>query len=254
MTSSVPHAKLAESLPHAWKSMLKEETQKQYFRDLDAFIENEKEMAGHIVFPPPDCIFNAFRLTPPEKVKALIIGQDPYHDDKQAHGLAFSVPHGTPTPPSLRNILKELHSDLGIPIPSHGCLEHWAAQGVLLLNCVLTVRAHQPTSHSNKGWEQFTDAVIKKIDSEKKNIVFILWGKHAHEKARLVNTSKNHLVTSSHPSPLSARRGFLGSKPFSKTNSILQKHGMQPIKWAIPETSTQFAQAEFSFEFLKSEK
>ncbi len=243
MTSFPARPRLAESIPDTWKSILKQELEKPYFRDLEKFLE--KEMAEHIVFPRHECIFNAFRLTPPEKVKTLILGQDPYHDEAQAHGLAFSVPNGIPKPPSLRNILKELHSDLGIPIPSHGCLEHWATQGVLMLNCVLTVRAHQPNSHSKKGWGQFTDTLIKILDSSKNNLVFILWGKHAQEKTSLVDTSRNHVITSPHPSPLSATRGFLGSKPFSRTNNILKKNNIQPIDWIIPEIPSQPAQAKF---------
>ena len=243
MNPSQPRARLSDSLPLPWRTLLEEETCQPYFKQIVAFLE--KEMQENIVFPPAEFIFNAFRLTPPDKVKAVILGQDPYHDHGQAHGLAFSVPPGTPPPPSLKNILKELNSDLGIPFPSHGCLDHWASRGVLLLNCVLTVRAHQPNSHSNKGWELFTDAVIRKINSSMHNIVFILWGRHAHDKSRHVDTSRNHIIAAPHPSPLSSHRGFFGSRPFSSTNNILKNHSVTPIDWSFPE---HHIQPEFNFQ------
>jgi len=220
-----------KSLPNTWKEKLNNEFKKEYFRDLSSFLENE--MKHFQVFPCKDEIFNAFHLTPYKKVKVVILGQDPYHDDNQAHGLAFSVKHGIKKPPSLRNIFKELSNDIGCTIPNHGCLDYWAKQGVLLLNTVLTVRAHKANSHSGKGWEIFTDSVIKHLDENKKNLIFVLWGKNAEKKTTLINPSKHSLLISAHPSPLSASRGFLGSSPFSKINLILKKNGQDPIDWQI---------------------
>ena len=185
------------------------------------------------VFPPAQELFNAFHFTPLHEVKVVILGRDPYHNDGQAHGLCFSVKKGVETPPSLVNIYQELHDDLGCPIPKHGYLTKWAEQGVLLLNTVLTVRAHQAMSHRGKGWEHFTDAIIDAVNREDRPIVFILWGKPAGEKAARLDNPKHLILKSPHPSPLSAYRGFFGSKPFSKTNDFLQKNGVTPIDWQI---------------------
>ena len=188
---------------------------------------------GHTVYPPGSLIFNAFNLTPFDKVKVVLIGQDPYHGRGQAHGLCFSVSDGIAQPPSLQNIFKELNSDLGLPIPRSGNLTAWAKQGVLLLNALLTVRANEASSHRNIGWETFTNAVIKKISDEKTGIVFLLWGKYAQEKEFLIDTSKHFILKAAHPSPYSAANGFFGSKHFSKTNEILKQEGKEPIDWRI---------------------
>lgn len=215
----------------SWKEVLWEEFQQPYFRDLKNFLRNEK-LAGKQVFPPAPLIFNAFNTTPFDKVKVVILGQDPYHGDGQAHGLSFSVPDGIKPPPSLVNIFKELNSDLGISIPVSGNLTKWAEQGVLLLNAMLTVEAHQAASHQKKGWEQFTDAVIRKISEKKTGVVFILWGRYAQEKAVLVDKRKHHVLMSAHPSPFSATK-FLGCRHFSKTNQLLQQQGQSPIDWQL---------------------
>ena len=215
----------------AWNEALKSEFGKPYYKTL--FERVGAEYSQYKVFPAGDDIFNAFHLTPLEQVKVVILGQDPYHNDGQAHGLCFSVKSRVEIPPSLVNIYKELHNDLGCEIPGDGYLEKWAKQGVLLLNTVLTVRAHAPNSHHGIGWEQFTDAAIRVLDEQDQPMVFILWGRPAGLKAEMI-TNPNHLVLKApHPSPLSAYRGFFGSKPFSKTNEFLEAHGSTPIDWQI---------------------
>ena len=215
-----------------WLDAIREEFKKPYYARLYKFIR--QEYTTHIVYPPADEIFNAFHLTPLSQVKVVILGQDPYHNVNQAHGLSFSVkPEVRTLPPSLVNIYQELHEDLGCFIPNHGCLEKWARQGVLLLNTVLTVRAHQANSHQGQGWEQFTDAVIEAVNAQDRPIVFILWGRPAQAKERML-TNPNHLILKApHPSPLSAFRGFFGSRPFSQTYNFLKSHGVQPIDWQI---------------------
>jgi len=212
--------------------MLKEEFAKPYFLQITDFLKNEKAQ-GKIIYPPGSLIFNAFNTTPFDKVKVVIIGQDPYHGPGQAHGLSFSVPNGVPAPPSLVNIFKELKTDMGIPIPSHGNLSHWAEQGVLLLNASLTVRANEPMSHSKIGWVEFTDAAIKTISEKKNNVVFLLWGKFAQEKQLLIDAKKHLLLKAAHPSPFSADKGFFGCKHFSKTNEYLQQQHIEMIDWKI---------------------
>jgi len=210
-----------------------EEFESSYFITLKEFLVEEKKK--YVVYPPGKLIFNAFDKTPFDKVKVVIIGQDPYHGTGQAHGLCFSVPYGVQLPPSLINIFKELHSDLGIPVPNHGNLESWTKQGVLLLNATLTVRKDNAGSHQGKGWERFTDSVIKKISDYKENVVFLLWGKYAQAKESLIDPSKNYILTAPHPSPFSANSGFFGCKHFSRTNELLIKKGIDPVHWKIPD-------------------
>lgn len=221
-------------LEKSWHEILMSEIAQPYVQDLKKFLSKEKE-AGHIVYPPEPLIFHAFARTPLEKVKVVIVGQDPYHGDGQAHGLSFSVPCGIAPPPSLKNIFRELKDDLGIPTPRSGCLEAWAEQGVLLLNATLTVRAAQPQSHAGKGWERFTDAVIAKLADREKPIVFLLWGRSAQEKCGKILSKGRHLIlTAAHPSPLSATQGFFGCRHFSKANDALRKWGETPINWNLP--------------------
>jgi uracil-DNA glycosylase len=220
-------------LPPSWQAVVGDERQKPYFRELEKFVDEERRT--HTVFPPHDEVFTALKLTPYDRVKVLLLGQDPYHDDGQAHGLAFSVRPGVPPPPSLVNIFKELHSDLGCQVPDNGYLVPWAEQGVLLLNAVLTVRAHAPTSHKNKGWEQFTDAVIRAVGEKEDPVVFLLWGGYAQKKVKLIDTERHTIIQSAHPSPLSARNGFFGSRPFSAANEALRAAGKSPIDWQIPD-------------------
>ncbi len=210
--------------------LLNEEFQKAYFDELRFFLQNEHK--EYKVFPCIEQIFSAFNLTPFSEIKVVIIGQDPYHGEGQANGLCFSVSHGVRQPPSLKNIFKELRDDLGIPLPGTGNLESWAKQGVLLLNATLTVRANSAGSHQRIGWETFTDAVIKKISDEKDNVIFLLWGNYARNKAPLINAEKHHILTAPHPSPL-ARGGFFGCKHFSKTNELLAAVGKTPVDWRI---------------------
>lgn len=217
----------------SWKAVLKEEFNKEYFKNLKTFLVNEKKV--NTIFPPGKEIFTAFDLCPFQDVKVVILGQDPYHGPGQAHGLSFSVPKGVKQPPSLKNILKELESDLGIKAPSHGNLTQWAQQGVLLLNATLTVRAHQAGSHQKKGWETFTDSIIQLVSEKNENVVFILWGNYAKQKRSLIDLNKHHVITCVHPSPLSAHRGFFGSKPFSQTNAYLKQMGREEINWEIEE-------------------
>lgn len=212
-----------------WKSKLKEEFEKEYFLVLAEFIK--KEYQSKTIYPPGGQIFNAFNLCPFDKVKAVVIGQDPYHGPGQAHGLCFSVKEGVDFPPSLINIFKEIELDLGLPRPKSGNLERWASQGVLLLNATLTVRAHQAGSHQKKGWEEFTDSVINVLNKEKNNIVFFLWGAYAQRKGESIDRKKHLVLESVHPSPLSASRGFFGNKHFSRCNDYLNKNGIEPINW-----------------------
>ena len=216
----------------SWKEALAAEFAQPYFADIRQFILNEKQK-GKRVYPPGSQIFNAFNLTPFDKVKVVILGQDPYHGVGQAHGLSFSVPPGIAQPPSLVNIFKELKSDLNIDAPPHGNLESWAKQGVLLLNAVLTVNESEAASHKNAGWEKYTDAVIKTISDRKEHVVFILWGRFAQNKEALINATKHCIIKSAHPSPLSAYAGFFGSKPFSKTNEYLRANGIKEIDWKL---------------------
>ncbi|AHF16970.1 uracil-DNA glycosylase [Niabella soli] len=216
----------------SWKKELATEFNKPYFESLVNHLKTEKQ-AGKVIYPAGSNIFNAFNTTPFDKVKVLLLGQDPYHGPGQAHGLCFSVQRGVPPPPSLVNIYKELQDDLGLPIPRTGDLTSWAQQGVFMLNASLTVRAGEPMSHAKIGWATFTDAVIKKVSDDKQNVVFILWGRFAQEKASLIDASKHCIIKSAHPSPLSAHNGFFKSKPFSKTNEYLVAHGIDPIDWKI---------------------
>jgi len=212
-----------------WKAKLQDEFEKEYFLRLADFVKNEYKI--NTIYPPGSMIFNSFNLCPFDNVKAVIIGQDPYHGPGQAHGLCFSVREKVNFPPSLINIFKEIESDLGIKRPANGNLERWAEQGVLLLNATLTVRAHQAGSHQKKGWEQFTDSVISKLNSEKEHVVFFLWGAYAQKKCETIDRSKHLVLESVHPSPLSASRGFFGNKHFSRCNEYLLAHGKEPINW-----------------------
>ncbi|MCM2999598.1 uracil-DNA glycosylase [Paenibacillus cellulositrophicus] len=216
-----------------WDEQLKEETEKDYFQELRYKLAKEYKL--HKVYPPKEDLFKALKLTSYEDTKVVILGQDPYHGPGQAHGLSFSVKPGVRIPPSLVNIYKELHSDLGLPIPNHGTLVHWAEQGVLLLNTVLTVRDGEANSHKGLGWERFTDAVIEKLNERDKPVVFILWGSHAQKKGAFIDRKKHLVIQSVHPSPLSVHRGFFGSRPFSKANAFLAAHGIKPVDWAIPD-------------------
>lgn len=214
-----------------WLEPLKPEFGKAYYSKLFQFVK--EEYATRKIFPPANDIFNAFHLTPLSQVKVVILGQDPYHNDGQAHGLCFSVKPEVEVPPSLVNIYKELNEDLGCYIPNNGCLTKWAEQGVLMLNTVLTVRAHQANSHRGQGWEEFTDAAIRILDEQDRPIVFILWGSPAQKKAQMLHNPKHLILKAPHPSPLSAYRGFFGSRPFSQTNDFLIKNGLTPIDWQI---------------------
>ncbi len=219
---------------NSWQELLADEFEKDYYQHLRIFLKNE--YATQKIHPDMYHVYEALELTPYEEVKVVILGQDPYHGANQAHGLSFSVQPGVKTPPSLVNIYKELKNDLGIEPVSHGNLVTWAEQGVLLLNTVLTVREGQAYSHRGKGWEQLTDAIIEKLNEREKTIVFILWGKPAQEKMKMIDKSRHIIITAPHPSPLSAHRGFFGSKPFSKTNDALLALGETPIDWQLPKT------------------
>ncbi|MFP5384329.1 MAG: uracil-DNA glycosylase [Gammaproteobacteria bacterium] len=218
------------SLESGWKQALAAEFASDYMAELRAFLRAEKQ-GGKVVYPPGADIFSAFNLTPFDQVKVVILGQDPYHGPDQAHGLCFSVRPGVDIPPSLVNIYKELESDLGITPPAHGHLEKWAAQGVLLLNAVLTVRAHQAASHAGRGWERFTDAAIAALNAQREHLVFMLWGSHAQKKGAVIDRKRHLVLTAPHPSPLSAYRGFFGCRHFSRANDYLVRHGMAPIDW-----------------------
>lgn len=219
-------------IEESWGRVLAEEFQKPYFLELKQFLLDEFAQ-GKTVFPPGKQIFNAFAHTPFDEVKVVILGQDPYHGTGQAHGLCFSVADGVKPPPSLVNIFKEIHEDLGLEMAQTGNLEKWSSQGVLLLNAILTVRAHQAASHQKKGWEQFTDAVIARLSQEREGIVFLLWGKYAQEKGKMIDTSKHFVLQAPHPSPFSANSGFFGCRHFSMTNEILTAQGKDPIDWSV---------------------
>ena len=215
-----------------WLDCIQSEFKKPYYKELYQFVRNEYDT--HVIYPPSDDIFNAFHLTPLSKVKVLILGQDPYHGAHQAHGLCFSVlPDPPELPPSLQNIYKELQDDLGCEIPNNGYLKKWAEQGVLMLNTVLTVRAHQAGSHQGKGWEQFTDAIIQAVNAQDRPVVYLLWGKPAQSKIPMLTNPKHLILKAPHPSPLSAYRGFFGCRHFSQTNAFLKENGVEPIDWQI---------------------
>lgn len=216
-------------IEESWKQRLQTEFDQSYFEQLTRFVH--QEYATHTVYPPGKQIFAAFDSCPFEQVKVVILGQDPYHEPRQAHGLCFSVNDGIPFPPSLQNIFKEIESDLGIPVPASGDLTRWAQQGVLLLNATLTVRAHQAASHQGKGWETFTDAVIHKLAEEREHLVFILWGSYAQRKGEFIDSRRHLVLKSPHPSPLSAHRGFFGNHHFSQANRYLASYGITPIQW-----------------------
>ena len=216
-------------IDESWRERLQSEFDAPYFAQLADFVRHE--YATTRVYPPGSQMFAAFDACPFDKVKVVILGQDPYHEPGQAHGLCFSLNDGVPFPPSLQNIFKEIHDDIGTPVPMSGDLTRWANQGVLLLNATLTVRAHQAGSHQNKGWEQFTDAVIHRLAQERENLVFILWGSYAQRKGEFIDRSRHLVLQSPHPSPLSAHRGFFGNRHFSRTNEYLTAHGIEPILW-----------------------
>ena len=216
---------------NSWDEVLSEEFKKEYYLKLREFLK--QEYGQGTVYPDPDNIFNALKLTSYDDAKAVIIGQDPYHEPGQAQGLSFSVPRGMKQPPSLVNIFKEMQADLGIRPPDHGCLEGWAREGVLLLNAVLTVREHQANSHRGKGWENFTDSIIEALNNRQKPLVFILWGNNAKAKAKLITSPRHHIITGAHPSPLSAHNGFWGGRYFSGTNEFLEEQGIEPINWKL---------------------
>ena len=220
------------NLESSWLKVLKDEFEKPYMKNLSIFLNNEKKN-NKIIYPPGSKIFNALNLTPFTSVKVIILGQDPYHGQNQANGLSFSVEIGNKIPPSLQNIFKELNSDLNILPSQHGDLSNWAKQGVLLLNTILTVESSKPSSHSNKGWEIFTDKILHSLSSLKENLVFILWGKKAQEKISLIDESKHKILKSPHPSPYSANNGFFGSQPFSKTNFFLESKNIDKINWQL---------------------
>ena len=224
---------MSEILPAAWRPVLGAEIEKPYFQGLQRFLAEERK--SHQVFPPEPEVFSAFALTPPDRVRVLLLGQDPYHDDGQAHGLCFSVRPGIRPPPSLVNIYKELESDVGFRRPKHGYLASWAEQGILMLNAVLTVRAHAPNSHKDRGWETFTDEVIRKVSAKPEKVVFLLWGGYAQKKEKLVLAARHTVIKGVHPSPLSAKNGFFGSKPFSAVNRALESAGQPPIDWQLPD-------------------
>lgn len=226
---------MSEIFMNDWATVLNEELEQDYYQKLTTYFK--KEYSSQQVYPDMEDIYNAFHFTPYQDTKIVILGQDPYHGPNQAHGFSFSVKPGVQIPPSLRNIYKELEQDLEVRAPNHGCLINWAKQGVLLLNTVLTVRAHQAHSHKGIGWEQFTDRVIEQLNEREQPIVFILWGRPAQQKIKRIDTNKHFIITAPHPSPLSAHRGFFGSRPFSKANQILQSLGEIPINWEIPDHS-----------------
>jgi uracil-DNA glycosylase len=223
---------MKKKLPPSWQRVLAGEFDKPFFKTLEEFVDGERQ--AHTVYPPEDEVFNAFQLTPLDEVKVVLLGQDPYHGDGQAQGLCFSVRPGVRPPPSLVNIFKELKHDLGCKIPNNGCLIPWAERGVLLLNAVLTVRAHKANSHEGHGWEKFTDAAIAAVNERPEPAVFALWGRYAQKKGAIVDTQRHRIVTTAHPSPLSAAK-FLGCRPFSAINKALQTVGQSPIDWQLPD-------------------
>lgn len=220
-------------IPESWLPALGSEQDKPYYKTLYTYISEERRK--YSVYPPGQDVFNALRYTPYERVRVMVIGQDPYHEEGQAHGLSFSVQPGITPPPSLVNIFKELREDVAFRIPNHGCLIPWAEQGVLLLNAVLTVRAHEANSHQGKGWETFTDMVIRAVNAKESRVVFLLWGSYAQRKAELIDPTRHTILKAPHPSPLSASRGFFGCKHFSKANSALQAAGLSPIDWQLAD-------------------
>jgi uracil-DNA glycosylase len=220
------------ALPPSWLPILEPELQKPYMQELRAFLVEEKRQAR--VYPPGGDMFNAFTLTPFDQVRVVVLGQDPYHGPGQAHGLCFSVRRGVPPPPSLDNLFRELRDDLGVPPSRHGDLSRWAEQGVLLLNAVLTVREHAANSHRGRGWETFTDRVVEALDRDRDGLVFVLWGAAAAQKAARIDRARHHVIASPHPSPLSASRGFFGSRPFSRINTWLRERGDTEIDWRLP--------------------
>ncbi|MGC4057805.1 MAG: uracil-DNA glycosylase [Chitinophagaceae bacterium] len=224
---------MAVQIEESWKEQLAQEFEDPYFAQLSTFLKQEKQ-AGKTIYPAGPDIFRAFNTTPFDKVSVVLLGQDPYHNPGQAHGLSFSVPQGVPPPPSLVNIFKELHQDTGMPVPRSGDLTSWAEQGVLLLNAALTVEAHKANSHSNIGWHRFTDAVIHAVAEKRKNIVFLLWGRFAQSKAAFIDPQQHLILKAAHPSPLSAHNGFFGCGHFSKTNEYLAHHNKKPIDWNLP--------------------
>ncbi|MCK4983200.1 MAG: uracil-DNA glycosylase [Victivallaceae bacterium] len=232
--------KLTDAIPDDWKELLKTELESDWFGELQSFLDEEWQ--NETVYPAAEKIFDALSLTPLSEVKVLILGQDPYHGEGQAHGLCFSVPDGIKIPPSLRNIYKEMRADLNINTPDSGCLESWAQQGVLMLNTVLTVRSGEAQSHQKRGWEKFTDAVIKQVSDKAKASVFVLWGGSAQKKVPLIDDKRHQVICGVHPSPLSASRGFLGSRPFSKINEALKSLDREPMVW-----DSIVSQAEFNF-------
>jgi uracil-DNA glycosylase len=223
---------MKDRLPADWRKVLKGVVESPEFEALERFVEEERR--EHTVYPSEEDLFSAFRLTPYTQVKVLLLGQDPYHGPGQAHGLAFSVKPGVKPPPSLVNVFKELQSDLGVPKPRDGYLAPWAEQGVLLLNAVLTVREGQPNAHEGHGWERFTDAVIRVVSDKEEPVVFLLWGSYAQKKEALIDAERHVVLKAPHPSPLSAKRGFFGSRPFSRTNEALEERGREPIDWRLP--------------------
>lgn len=217
---------------HTWQTLLAAEKQQPYFQEILQFLSTERA-AGKTIYPPAKDVFNALKFTPFEQVRVVILGQDPYHGPGQAHGLCFSVLPGVIPPPSLKNIFRELHDDVGIPIPKNGCLEKWARQGVLLLNTVLTVEAGKPQSHAHIGWETFTDKIIRVLNTEKEGVIFLLWGSPAQRKGQLIDARRHHILKTVHPSPLSAHRGFFGCKHFSKTNQLLRQMNKPEVNWQL---------------------
>ena len=224
---------MTAKLPASWQSILADEITQPYFKALQKFVDEERQT--QTIFPPEKEVYAALEHTPYQNVNVFLLGQDPYHDDGQAHGLCFSVRPGVRPPPSLVNIYKELKADVGFHIPNNGYLVKWADQGILMLNAVLTVRAHQANSHKDKGWEKFTDAVLRSVNEKPDQVIFVLWGAYAQKKAKLIDTSRHVIIQSAHPSPLSARNGFFGSKPFSKINAALHAAGKPEIDWQIPD-------------------
>jgi len=245
-----------DKLEESWQKNLSPEFEKPYMNDLRIFLKQERSL-NKTVYPNPDQYFSALNLTPFDQVKVVILGQDPYHGEGQAHGLCFSVAPDMRIPPSLVNIYKELHHDLGLDMPAHGCLVSWAKQGVLLLNSVLTVEKGQAASHQRKGWEVFTDAVIRALNDEKEHVVFILWGSYAQKKGAFIDETKHLVIRGVHPSPLSAHRGFFHQNHFSQTNNYLQQFALQPIEWALPDINqsvVQFEQAEILNQEIYADK
>lgn len=231
-TEATPTSNSSIKLEPSWKAVLEDVFATPYMQELKQFLKAEKA-AGKTIYPRGSLMFNAMDSTPFEQVKVVILGQDPYHGPRQAHGLCFSVPEGVAPPPSLINIFKEIEQDLGTKPPRHGCLQSWADQGVLLLNSVLTVEQHKAASHRGKGWEQFTDAIISALNQQRENLVFLLWGSYAQQKGKIIDRRRHLVLTSPHPSPLSAHRGFFGNQHFSKANAYLQKNGIEPISWSL---------------------